>query len=103
MPAPDTDTPKTKRAELVEMFIFGAFVAALFTIPFSIKAGRTWERAEFDRIGTSMDQAQKRHREAMGRANKRLDFVHQCVDELDHVDAPSDVLGFCANEAQRHW
>ena len=102
MPAPDTETPK-RMSPTMESFIFGAFVAALFTIPLSIKTGRNWERAKFERIGTAMDQAQTRHRESLGRADKRLEFVHQCVDELDHVDAPSAVLDFCSKEAPRNW
>lgn len=101
MPAPDTETQK--KISPVESFIFGALVTALLTIPICLKAGRCWEREEFKRVGTSMDQAQRRHREYLERADKRLEFVHQCVDELDHVDAPSAVLDFCSKETPRSW
>lgn len=96
--------PKPKQSEKVthvETFILGVFMTALITIPVSLKVGRNLEREEFERIGTAMEQAQKRHRRAMDRAEDKLEFVHQCVDELQHAAHTSDTLGFCERQANK--
>lgn len=100
MSTPDTETPT--KITPVESFILGVIVAALFAIPISYRMGMAAERERVNRVGTAMDQARQRHRDHMVRASKRLEFIHQCVDDLDHQSCTSDVLSFCAKEA-KHW
>ena len=86
----------------MEGFILGVVITAIFAIPISYRMGKDGERERVNRVGTAMDQAQQRHRDHMARASQRLEFIHQCVDDLDHQSCTSDVLSFCAKEA-KHW
>lgn len=85
----------------MEPFILGVLLSALFCIPIARNWGFNAAQEEFKREGSAMAQAQKRHREAMVRREEKLEFVHQCVDELQHVAHSSDVLSFCERQANK--
>jgi len=83
----------------MESFILGVILTAFISVPLCLSLGKRWERKRFEQVGTAMDQAAQRHKEAMDRRDKKLEFVRDCVGELEAVSKSKDILPFCERQA----
>ena len=82
--------------------VFSVICGVFAGLIFGIRIGMDAQRDITERVETAMDQAQKRHREHLERADRRMDSIVECAKQAEHLDDTSDKLAFCERQAPKH-